>query len=130
MPRKPVNRQWQTIPIEEIVMCLHGKTIHRKHIRYRLFRIREGKTDYDKGLKTYIENQFRPGMTWENFTFDWDVAPMEPLKVITPFEWQTHGGQMESLDAKTTICRPAAFTRQCMCVGYPCKHHGPRHGGA
>lgn len=86
----------------------------RRGIRYRLFRIRDGGAiaeEHDKGLKAWIELQFKPGMVWEGFTFTWDVSPSEPLKVITPFEWQSSGGK---IDPETNLCVPSGFTNQAM----------------
>lgn len=129
MAKTAIDRNWQTLNLQQLIMGIAAKTIRRRQIRYRLFRIREGKEEFDHGLKAFIENQFRPGMTWENFTFEWDVAPNDVLKVITQFEWVSHGGVMREVDSKTMLCEPTGFTRQCTCPSYPCKHHGPRHGG-
>lgn len=112
--KKKIDPEWRTMPLERLIMCLHSGQVRRKHVRYRLFRIREGKEQYDNGLKDFIEKQFKPGMKWSDFTFDWDVAPKEPLKVISPFEWNEAGGRMIVLDGKTRICEPSAFTKQDM----------------
>ena len=82
----------------------------RREIRYRLFRIREGKSEYDKGLKKWIELQFREGMTWANFTFIWDVSAIEPLKLIEAMEWD--GRMVFDVGSKKKICDPPAFTNQ------------------
>lgn len=78
----------------------------RRSIRNRLFKIRNGDTsgNIDCGLKRWFELQFRTGMTWNDFTFSWDVSCKEPLKLIGPFEWD---GQV--FDGR---CDPAAFTHQ------------------
>lgn len=84
----------------------------RRGIRYRLFRIRDGgdiAKEHDKGLKSWIEFQFKPGMIWDEFTFTWDVSPSEPLKVISPFEWLAEGG---GIDPETGLCVPSGFTKQ------------------
>lgn len=82
----------------------------RKQIRYRIFRIRENKTEYDMGLKKWFELQFAVGMTWENFSYTWDVSAKDPLKVIDAIEWD---GQV-ILDKATgkRFCDPPAFTNQ------------------
>jgi hypothetical protein len=87
----------------------------RRHIRYRLFRIREGGRiceAYDKGLKAYIERQFTQGITWKTFTFEWDVAPNNPLRIITKdilnTEWRDLGGGFDGADRMV----PPAFTKQ------------------
>lgn len=82
----------------------------RREIRYRLFRIREEKKEYDFGLKKWIELQFREGMTWANFTFIWDVSAIEPLKLIEPTEWD--GRMVFDVGSKKKICDPPAFTNQ------------------
>jgi hypothetical protein len=85
----------------------------RRKIRYRLFRIRDGQKEYDNGLKAWIEMQFSEDMSWGNFTFEWDVAAAEPLKVITAMEWLTTGGTLVfEPGTKTKACDPAAFTKQ------------------
>ena len=87
---------------------------YRRKIRYRCFRIREGgriADAHDMGLKDHIEQQFEQGMTWANFTFEWDIAPMAPLMVIPRTiinnEWRASGGQFKN-DKKY----PPAFTNQ------------------
>lgn len=65
-------------------------TVPRRTIRYRLFRIREGFLEDDPKLKDLIEKQFSPGMTWKNFTLDWDVHPFNALQVINEDEWKAH----------------------------------------
>lgn len=92
--------------IEEIKAQLSNGSLKRKNIRYRLFRIRDNNHN-DVDLKKYIESQFKTGMNWSNFTFDWDVAPDDPLKVIEPFEWVLCGGKHDLFG-----CSPPAFTRQ------------------
>lgn len=95
---------------------------HRRHIRNRLFKIREGNTspEFDGGLKAWMELQFKPGMNWSNFTFEWDIAPSEPLKVVSILEWVSEGGLLEQykqrnehgVDVMNTRCAPNAFTKQ------------------
>lgn len=84
--------------------------IARKQIRYRLFRIRENKPEYDLGLKKWIELQFTQGMTWENFTFMWDVSATDPLKVVEQMEWD--GQIVFDKAAGKKFCDPPAFTHQ------------------
>lgn len=129
MGKIAIDKNWQTLDLLSIIMAIEKKTMRRQQVRYRLFRIREEKEEFNHGLKEFIENQFKSGMTWSNFTFDWDVAPNNPLKVISPFEWTSLGGKMQIIDDKTMLCDPTGFTNQCMCESYPCVHHGERHGG-
>lgn len=85
----------------------------RRKIRYKIFRIREGKWQTDRelaALKAWfdIQNKDIRSYTWDNFTFTWDVSFLEPLKVISPMEWD---GRIEKT-AHGTFCDPAAFTEQ------------------
>jgi len=85
----------------------------RRGLRYKLFRIREGKWKDDpelEGLKELYEAQFQEGWTMNDFTFEWDVSSIDPLKVITYFEWD---GDVIEISAGTgKFCDPAAFTKQ------------------
>lgn len=95
---------------------------HRRHIRNRLFKIRDNRAEPkdDAGLKRWVELQFKPGMNWSNFTFEWDISPTEPLKVVSIHEWVSEGGVLEQYKERTdkgydimqTRCSPTAFTRQ------------------
>ena len=111
----------------------------RRKIRYRLFRIRDAvlrgtavDPEYDKGLKAWIELQFQPGMTWARkgsdkdaiggYTFEWDVACNDPLKVIRQFAWdgavekrpvpEMINGRPTGKTVVLDVCDPAAFTQQ------------------
>jgi len=94
----------------------------RRGIRNRLFKIRKG--DYanvdNSALKKFMEAQFAPEMKWETFTFNWDVAPDDPMKVITMFEWIDHGGTFDTINVlddygntrQQKLCDPPGFTQQ------------------
>lgn len=82
----------------------------RRNIRYRLFRIRKNSQEHDKGLKKWMELQFREGMTWATFTFNWDVSANDPLKLIEQLEWD--GELLFDPNTKKKTCDPAAFTHQ------------------
>ena len=106
----------QTIPphataeMGKLIIDVETGKVSRRQVRYLLFRIRDDDDrlhEFDKGLKAFIELQFKPGMNWQNFTFTWDVSATKYLKVITPFEWESSGGRM-----KDGFCEPAAFTNQ------------------
>lgn len=93
----------------------------RRQIRHRLFRIRDGRMEFDKGLRKLFEAQFEPQHTWEKFTFDWDVGVEDPLVLVTPIDWVSSGGKMELLTVpdphtgrpvQQRVCEPTAFTRQ------------------
>ena len=81
----------------------------RRKIRHRLFLIRMDKDTIDDDLRLHMESQFTSKMGWKNFTFEWDVSPKDPLKVITPEEWTREGGGMDLLTGKMY---PPAFTGQ------------------
>jgi hypothetical protein len=109
-----------------------GLLLLRRKVRYRIFRIRDSlmkgqtpPTEYDDGLRAWIDLQLRSGMTWfrlekENgreknvggFSFNWDVSAKEPLKVIEAIEWD--GGIDQDLFEKCGVkkCVPPAFTKQ------------------
>jgi len=92
----------------------------RRQIRYRIFRIREGRNEFDKGLKKLIESQLEGRDTLEQFTFSWDIAPNDPLKVVSMFEWEAKGGKFDMISElcddgitrQKRICSPTAFTQQ------------------
>lgn len=99
--------------IETLKNKISTKEILRRDIRYHLFRIRDGidlsqYVEYNDyiDLKKYIESQFSNQMSWDNFTFEWDVSSIDPLKVITQFEWDG------KIDKFLNKCDPPAFTKQ------------------
>lgn len=92
----------------------------RRQLRYRIFRIRDGRDEFDHGLRKMLLGQLEGRTTFDEFTFTWDLAPDDPLKVVTPFEWESNGGQftevMELCDdgiaRPKRLCKPTAFTHQ------------------
>lgn len=85
----------------------------RRKLRYKLFRIREGKWKDDPelfALKNWYEKQLEDGWSLNDFTFKWDIACGDPLKVITPFEWD--GSVIEITGGDGKFCDPSAFTKQ------------------
>jgi len=112
------------IELKHAAMQAQGSKTKMRHvrrtIRNRLHRIRQGRLEYDLGLKKLIEAQFHPNMSWENFTFEWDVSPKDPLEVITSYQWADHGGKFEThrvqcddgIIRDQMICDPTAFTKQ------------------
>jgi hypothetical protein len=92
----------------------------RRNIRYRLFRIRDGRTEFDNGLRKLVESQLEGRDSIKDFTFTWDVSPSDPLKVINMFEWESEGGKFDrimelcddGISREKRVCRPPAFTRQ------------------
>lgn len=76
------------------------------NLRLRLRRIikqQGGKDKYAKmleivgmdwgGFKKYIENKFKPGMTWDNYGTHWHL---DHIKAITKFDLLTEQGQKQS----------------------------------
>lgn len=67
-----------------------------------------------------MEAQFTPDMNWDTFTFNWDVAPNDPMRVVTMFEWADLGGKFETqmvlcddgIARPQKVCYPSAFTKQ------------------
>jgi len=92
----------------------------RRKLRNRLHRIRQGRTEFDLGLKKLIEAQFAPNMSWATFTFSWDISPKDPLEVVNTFQWEAHGGKYENRQVmcddgivrSQMFCEPTAFTQQ------------------
>lgn len=93
-----------------IALFQDGK-LKRRHIRYKLFRIRENNPEFlTDGLKEIIEAQLdsNKGLTWESFTFQWDVAANDPFKVILKRQWNETGGGYDENGKHY----PPAFTKQ------------------
>jgi len=92
----------------------------RRDLRYMLFRIRENNKDANLALKKFIEAQFKPPMTWNNFTFEWDIGVNDPLTVVTQYNWIDSGGRFEEMSVRCAdgmvrqqkVCSPTAFTQQ------------------
>ena len=94
----------------------------RRKLRYTLFRVREGKWKDDPELfaiKSWYEKQFRENWNFNVFTFDWDLSAKNPLKIISPFEWD--GDLLQQIErfinyGNTRVdgkyCDPTAFTKQ------------------
>lgn len=80
----------------------------RRQIRKKCFNIISGSCD-DIDLKDKIESQFKDGMAWNNFTFIWDISPIDPYKVIKSTEWISNGGKINDLTGRY---EPTGFTRQ------------------
>jgi arginine/lysine/ornithine decarboxylase len=97
--------------IQELKDQFKAGKLQRRHIRNKLFRIRDNRSedieDIDN-LKEYIEAQFDVNQKWEGFTFDWDVGVHDPFKVITIDEWVKNGGKFDEMGRRT----PPAFTNQ------------------
>lgn len=112
----------------DMQLTLKQQKLPRNQIRRILHKIRNGRhfeekqQPYVAGLKTIFETQFRPVkiddkiqeiMSWENFTFLWDVHPVNFLMVVIPNEWVNAGGKFIDLVKNgATIHEPTAFTQQ------------------
>jgi len=60
-------------------------------------------------LADIVNEQIAGYFSLNDFTFQWDIHPVNPLKVITPFQWEAEGG---TFDVVTGLRTPPAFTRQ------------------
>ena len=111
----------------DMLVELKQKILPRNQIRRIIHKIRNGKhfepkqEPYVAGLKIVFEQQFREvtmggateKMSWENFTFLWDVHPVSFLMVVTPIEWINAGGKFIDMARKgATVHEPTAFTQQ------------------
>lgn len=101
---KPPSRKWTRVL--------------RRQLRYKLFRLREGKWQSDPelaALKAWYDSQFQSGWTWRDFTFKWDLSAVEPLKIVTPIEWDGDVvAERTGAGSLGKFCDPAAFTHQDM----------------
>jgi len=100
---------------EKTPLTLHKYTrAVRRVIRHRIFRIRDNNRlsyKYDNGLKAWIQLQLKEnGLSFNDFTFDWDVSALEPLKIVQPMEWD--GDLVLDPHTKKKHCDPSAFTKQ------------------
>lgn len=93
----------------------------RRNLRNRIFRIRQGLQEDELGLIPVLKRQFDGDMSLETFTFNWDLGPRDPFRVVHTHDWRAAGGDYEEVmvpDPKTgvvkrsRICRPTAFTEQ------------------
>ena len=114
--------------LELVVNEVNEGKLKRRKLRNIIFRLRSNRL-FDKfeqdralGVKMIYEPQFRKVpiintngrivaeeiMSWENFTFLWDLDPQFPLKIVLTSEWVHAGGEY----TKEGLCKPTAFTRQ------------------
>lgn len=107
--------------IELVVKEVNERKILRRKIRNIIFRLRvkpnrlfnQFEKDRAPGVRMIFEPQFRKSpdgilMTWENFTYVWDLNPITPLKTVFTSEWAHAGGEY----TKEGFCKPTAFTHQ------------------
>ena len=98
----------ESVDIQELRNLFQEGKLQRRHIRNKLFRIRSGVYEDGDNLKEFMEQQFKPSQSWDNFTFDWDVAANDPFKIITMDQWVKSGGKFDEMGRRT----PPAFTNQ------------------
>lgn len=87
----------------------------RRQLRYKLFRLREGKWQNDAELaaiKEWYELQFHGGWHWRDFTFKWDLSAADPLRIVTPIEWDGDVVAEKTGSSVGKFCDPSAFTNQ------------------
>lgn len=85
----------------------------RRRVRYILFRLKRGAEDtLDKDLRMHadaIKEHFdrelkEQGRVWAGFTFNWDVSPTDPYKIIAEdvWVWVTEGGSFDGKPQEMT----------------------------
>jgi len=90
----------------------------RKTVRRGIFKIRKYiRMDREfpaelKALKELMDEQLNPnlGMSYETFSFRWDIHPNNHLTIITPEKWFIEGGSVDGENGN--IKEPTAFTEQ------------------
>jgi hypothetical protein len=91
----------------------------RRRVRNNIFRIVQG-TEQHPAIEKVMLGQLQGNMKLNRFTFDWDVAPLDPLKVVLIHDWAAEGGKYENImepgsdgiPRSKRICFPTAFTNQ------------------
>jgi hypothetical protein len=82
-------------------------------VRWKLHFKQDNFTPEEKIVKEIIDARIKPdiGLTWETFTYQWDVSPNpeKPFEVIQKHQWFKEGG---GLDQDIGTFYPAAFTEQ------------------
>jgi len=92
----------------------------RRVFRRTMFAVRRKlhykQTDFtpeEKIIKEIIDARLTPnqGLTWETFTFQWDVSPnpAKPFEIIQMHQWFKEGGRV---DDDIGSFYPSAFTKQ------------------
>lgn len=108
------KEKWTTLPDDRKM-----KVLHRRRIRAAMFKILK----YDardlphlmtpelEALKSIIEEQLNPNLalTWDKFTFTWDIHPTGNPKIVIKEAWIREGG---NFDPDIGVHMPAAFTEQ------------------
>jgi len=95
------------------------RELPRRKVRNLVFQVRHNRIrqpDLAEILKITLQPQLKDGLTWDNFTFQWDLGAEDPLQVVTPYTWIESGGKTHrvNVDAltKRMFCEPTAFTQQ------------------
>jgi len=86
--------------------CLH------KVVKYRLMnKPLPEKMEDANVLKKMIEKQLNPnlGLTWDTFTWKWDIHPRDHTKIILKEKWIVEGG---GFDPEMGSHSPTAFTKE------------------
>ena len=107
--RTPQYRQWNADRQRNLFRTIPEFAIS-KRIRARIYRVLRGKTKSDRTFnllgvssievyKTYLEQQFQPGMTWENAGKAWHIDHRIPLSLI---DLSTPEGQRFGFNYKNT----------------------------
>jgi len=97
----------------------HTIRVLRRQIRRTLFRTRQ-KAMEPGAISKLIESQLEGNNTLDDFTFAWDLSPLDPLQVVYVHDWSAVGGKFETImepgadgiPRPKRICFPTAFTNQ------------------
>lgn len=108
------KNRWLTLPNGS-----KQKITHRKNLRSSLFKIikyqvketPEKMTIELEALKEIIDGQLDAnlGLSWEGFTFVWDIHPSGKPEIVRRETWGKEGG---SYDPDLGLHYPSAFTSQ------------------
>lgn len=108
------KERWTVLPEDR-----KAKVLHRRKLRENMFKILkyEARDMMDKmtpeldALKAIIDEQMNPNLaiTWDKFTFTWDIHPSGVPKIVIKEAWIREGGQF---DPDIGVHMPAAFTEQ------------------
>jgi hypothetical protein len=111
MAKKKAKRKYTKREKKPLVL----PNLDRRMVRYILFRIKDGAEDgMDRDRREHaevIKKHFdavleEKGYAWSRFTFDWDVSPVDPYRVINRDLrlWVDEGGSF--------IGRPPGMSRE------------------
>lgn len=109
-----MKAEWTTLPQDRKLRILHRRKIRNsmfKILKYEAREMPNKMTPELHALKAVIDEQLDPNLalTWENFTFTWDIHPSGVPKLVIKEAWIREGG---TFDPDIGVHMPAAFTEQ------------------